>query len=89
MTDPRRVTAHFGAGDGQNMPARLAALEGGGGYMRVLLDGPGAAALATGQEGELEMHDGARFTVVVTEVLPPEGEAAAYRMKLLSKVSQR
>ncbi|WP_425145236.1 hypothetical protein [Deinococcus sp.] len=83
MADPRAVTAHVGASDHGPAAAyagRIVALEGGGGLMRLRLDG---AALTAGQECELEMHDGARFGVMVLEVLPDA--AHEYRMKLLGK----
>ena len=77
------VTAHLGAAV---CPGQIAALEGGGGFMRVRLDG--ADALDAGQEFELEMHDGARFLVVVIEALPGENappDGQEYRMKLLGQ----
>ncbi|GGR20706.1 hypothetical protein [Deinococcus ruber] len=85
------VTAHV---EPAALSGQISALEGGGGYMRVLLDG--TDALNAGQEFELEMHDGARFRVVVIEVLPRSGAAAGndaepgqeYRLKLLGRGSR-
>ncbi len=70
--------------DGASVPGRIAALEGGRGMMRVALDLEGTGVLAApGTELVLEMHDGARFRVAVTE---QAGEDAGdLRMKLLGK----
>lgn len=83
MTDPRRATAHFGPA---RFPGHILALEGGGGYLRVLLEGAGHPWPEAGQEGELEMHDGARFGMVITEHLgAPQGKNAEFRMKLVDR----
>lgn len=78
------VTAHLGEAA---YPGQIAALEGGGGFMRVALEG--GSALAAGDECELEMHDGARFRVTVIEALGGEDGATPgqqeYRMKLLGR----
>lgn len=83
MTDPRSLTAHFG---GAAYPGQIAALEGNRGQMRVRLEGadPGSWPVANA-EGELEMHDGARFRVSVLEVLGGEGGGQELRLKLLGK----
>ena len=84
MIDPRQVTAHFGPA---TFPGRILALEGGGGYLRVLLEeGQHHPWPEAGQEGELEMHDGARFGMVVTECHDTAQEAnAEFRMKLMDR----
>ena len=83
MTDPRRFTAHFGPA---TFPGRILALEGGGGYMQVRLEGAPHPWPKAGHEGELEMHDGARFGVMVTEHLGAEEEEnAEFRMKLVDR----
>ena len=84
MTDPRRATAHFGPA---TFPGRILALEGGGGYLRVLLEGEGQHPWPeAGHEGELEMHDGRRFGMVVVEALgDPQGTDAEFKMKLLDR----
>lgn len=83
MPDPRALTAHFG---GAAYPGQIAALEGHRGQMRVWLESSGAYGWpATGAEGELEMHDGARFRVGVLEVLGEEGSGQEFRLKLLGK----
>ena len=64
----------------QGVPGRIEALEGGRGVMRVSLDGD-AAELSEGSECVLEMHDGARFRVSVTERL----EGNELRLKLLGR----
>lgn len=75
------VVAHFG---GVTIPGRIAALEGGRGLMRVVLEGAAQDALpAEGMDGVLEMHDGARFRVGVTERLG--GEPPEFRLKLLGR----
>jgi len=84
MTDPRGVTAHFGP---TMLAGHILALEGGGGYLRVLLKRaephPWPEA---GHQGELEMHDGARFGMVVTECHDTAQEAnAEFRMKLVDR----
>ncbi|UBV44185.1 hypothetical protein LAJ19_15385 (plasmid) [Deinococcus taeanensis] len=79
MRDFNDVVAHLGA---QAVPGRLAALEGGRGVMRVTLRDP-LTALAPGTECVLEMHDGARFRVSVTEDLG--GHAREFRMQLLGR----
>ncbi|WP_407541994.1 hypothetical protein Q0M94_17090 (plasmid) [Deinococcus radiomollis] len=84
MTDPRRATAHFGQA---SFPGRILALEGGGGYLRVVLAGEGQHPYPeAGQEGELEMHDGARFAMVIVEALGDSQEKdAEFRMKLVDR----
>lgn len=83
MPDPRAFTAHFG---GAAYPGQIAALEGNRGQMRVRLEGTDPRSWPAVQaEGELEMHDGARFRVGVLEVLGSEGGGRAYRLKLLGK----
>lgn len=79
MREFNTVTAHFGSAA---VPGRIEALEGGRGMMRVSLDEvtPG---VGEGTECVLEMHDGARFRVTVTERLPGAGNEL--RMKLLGK----
>lgn len=77
MAEFNTVVAHFG---GEPLPGRLAALEGGRGMMRVSLGDP--STLQEGQEGVLEMHDGARFRVTVVERLPETNEV---RLKLLGR----
>ncbi|ULH14279.1 hypothetical protein MF271_01795 (plasmid) [Deinococcus sp. KNUC1210] len=79
------VTAHV---EPAALSGQISALEGGGGYMRVVLNG--ADALNAGQEFELEMHDGARFRVVVIESLPSGGAESVqeYRLKLLGRGSR-
>lgn len=75
------VVAHFG---GAAIPGRIAALEGGRGYLRVALDPwPGDHQPGEGDEWVLEMHDGARFRVGVSERLP--GNANEFRVKLLGR----
>lgn len=75
------VVAHFGA---HSVPGRIEALEGGRGMMRVSLEPEGEGALpAEGSEGVLEMHDGARFRVAVTERL--EDHPNGFRLKLLGR----
>lgn len=52
--------------------------------MRVALDpAPEGQMPGEGDEGVLEMHDGARFRVMVTERL--EGSANEFRVKLLGR----
>ncbi|MGY2894837.1 hypothetical protein [Deinococcus sp. UYEF24] len=84
MTDPRRATAHFGQA---SFPGRILVLEGGGGYLRVLLEGEGQQPWPeVGHQGELEMHDGARFGMVVVDALgDPQGKGAEFRMKLVDR----
>jgi hypothetical protein len=84
MTDPQRVTAHFGEDlGGVSWPGSITAMEGRGGVLRVALTPPPEGPQpGTGSECVLEMHDGARFRFVVTEQLP---ESAEYRMKLLGR----
>lgn len=77
--DFNSVVAHFGAA---TLAGRIEALEGGRGVMRVSLDGD-AAELTEGSECVLEMHDGARFRVTVTERL--NGHTNELRVKLLGK----
>ncbi|GBF06365.1 hypothetical protein DAERI_080156 [Deinococcus aerius] len=72
------VVAHFGDAA---IPGRIEALEGGRGFMRVSLTQPLPEA-GEGTEGVLEMHDGARFRVTVTERLPGGNEL---RMKLVGR----
>ncbi len=79
MTDPRRLTAYFGSG---SYPGEIAALEGNRGHMRVRFAALETGKVAAGDEGELEMHDGARFRVRVVEPLEAAGE---YRLKLLGR----
>lgn len=75
------MVAHVG---GAAIPGRIEALEGGRGYLRVSLDLPiPGPAPDEGQEWVLEMHDGARFRVGVSERL--EGRANAFRVKLLGR----
>ncbi|WP_019586204.1 hypothetical protein [Deinococcus apachensis] len=73
------VVAHFGAAA---VPGRIEALEGGRGFMRVSLTEPLPEA-GEGSEGVLEMHDGARFRVTVTERI--SGEGNELRMKLVGR----
>lgn len=73
------MVAHFGSGA---VPGRIEALEGGRGMMRVSLE-EAAPGVGEGSECVLEMHDGARFRVTVTERLPGVGNEL--RMKLLGK----
>ncbi len=82
LPDPNKVTAEFG---GAQHDGRILALEGGGGFMRVEVQG--APALAAGDTVVLEMHDGARFRVTVIEPLEggAQADAAGFRMKLLAK----
>lgn len=84
MTDPRGVTAHFGP---TMLAGHILALEGGGGYLRVLLEGVQQCPWPeVGHEGELAMHDGARFGMVVTECPDTvQEEKAEFRMKLLDR----
>jgi len=84
VTDPRRATAHFGSA---SVPAQILALEGGGGYLRVLLAGEGEHPWPeAGQQGELEMHDGVRFGMVIVEALgTPQEQQAEFRMKLVDR----
>ncbi|GGK27155.1 hypothetical protein GCM10008955_21190 [Deinococcus malanensis] len=64
------------------VPGRIEALEGGRGLMRVSLDQT-VPDLSEGSEAILEMHDGVRFRVAVTEAL---GEGTTeLRMKLLAR----
>lgn len=85
MTDPNSITAHFGPA---SFPGLIRALEGNGGFMRVFFDWAGAdfSPLA-GQEGTLEMHDGARFRVTVIEPLDLKagGHSGELRVKLLGR----
>ncbi|WP_415785896.1 hypothetical protein [Deinococcus saxicola] len=54
--------------------------------MRVRLEGPGPSGWPEiNAEGELEMHDGARFRVGVLEALDGEVNAREYRLKLLGR----
>ena len=71
--------AHFAAAA---VPGRIEALEGGRGMMRVSLEET-APEVGEGTECVLEMHDGARFRVTVTERL--EGGTNELRMKLLGR----
>ena len=64
------------------VPGRIEALEGGRGLMRVSLDGT-PPDIAEGTEAILEMHDGVRFRVTVTEALG--GETNELRLKLLAR----
>jgi hypothetical protein len=73
------VVAHFG---NEALTGRLQALEGGRGVMRIALERAGDDALQEGQEGVLEMHDGARFRVSVQERLAEAGE---WRVKLIGR----
>ncbi|GAA4010407.1 hypothetical protein GCM10022631_23740 [Deinococcus rubellus] len=84
MPDPRAFTAHFGSAA---YPGEIAALEGNRGQIRVRLENnPGAPGWpAANAQGELEMHDGARFRVGVLEVLDGEGGGQHFRLKLLGK----
>lgn len=84
MTDPNRVTAHFGE---VAVPAHIRALEGGGGYMRVWLDWQESGlSPAPGMEPLLEMHDGGRFTFTIVEALETEAAGQGeFRMKLLRR----
>ncbi len=79
MTDPNRFEAEFGE---LRPTGRIAALEGNRGQMRLQFD-PDGAPVEVGQEGVLQMHDGARFRVMVTEAL--SGEPAEYRVRLTGK----
>ncbi|WP_424952909.1 hypothetical protein [Deinococcus sp.] len=79
--DPRRLTAHFPE---HAWPGRIVALEGGRGQMRLYLEG-GPPWPLVGAEGDLEMHDGARFGVVVTETLAMREGGAEFRMKLIDR----
>ncbi|WP_420594151.1 hypothetical protein [Deinococcus sp.] len=78
-SDPNRVSAEFG---GQAHAGQLVALEGQGGLMRVQVD---AAQLEIGQSGVLQMHDGARFGVVVVEPLGEHAAGHEYRLKLTGR----
>ena len=50
------------------------------------LEAPGEAAWpAVQDEGELEMHDGARFRVGVLDALGAEDGGQEFRLKLLGK----
>ena len=81
MPEFNTLVAHFGE---QAVPGRIEALEGGRGFMRVALDWPDASpTLAEGSEGVLEMHDGVRFRVTVTEGL--DGGPNVFRMKLIGR----
>jgi len=79
------VVAHVGQAA---IPGRIEALEGGRGMLRVLLesgaDGPelSSSELGEGSEWVLEMHDGARFRVTVTERLEDPNQL---RLKLLGR----
>lgn len=74
------LVAHFGA---TTLAGQVEALEGGRGLMRISLDRPdGSPAINAGDEGVLELHDGARFRVVVTEQL---GSAGEWRVRLLRR----
>ncbi|MFC4638838.1 hypothetical protein [Deinococcus hohokamensis] len=79
MREFNQIVAHFA---GEAVPGQLAALEGGRGVLRVSLAQP-VSALEPGHEGVLEMHDGARFRVAVTEALDAQGHE--FRMKLLGR----
>ncbi|AHX26581.1 hypothetical protein DEDE109153_08760 [Deinococcus deserti] len=77
MREFNSVTAFFGD---LAVPGRIEALEGGRGLMRVSLNG--APDISEGAEAILEMHDGVRFRVAVTERLDDTNEV---RMKLLAR----
>ncbi|MFC4456210.1 hypothetical protein [Deinococcus sonorensis] len=79
--DPNRFSAEFG---GSPLSGRITALEGNGGYMRVQFNASGPAEIAVGEEGVLELHDGARFRVAVVEALPDQ-ESGSYRVKLVGR----
>ena len=83
MPDTSALTAHFG---GAAYPGQIAALEGNRGQLRVRLEAADEVRWpAVQDEGELEMHDGARFRVGVLEVLGGEGRGQELRLKLLGK----
>ncbi len=77
--DPNAVRAEFGQ---VTTSGQIAALEGNGGFMRVNL---GAAQLESGQQGVLQMHDGARFGVVVIEPTSQSETEREYRLKLTGR----
>ncbi|ADV66084.1 hypothetical protein [Deinococcus maricopensis] len=82
MTNPQAFTAHFGD---TAVPGEIQALEGRGGYMRVHLRA-GSVPTAEGTPCELEMHDGARFRMVITEDLGDAGPGARnVRLKLVGR----
>ena len=85
MTNPQQFTAHFGQ---TTVPGVIQALEGGRGFMRVHLNTNGTQVpLDEGTPCELEMHDGARFRMIITEHLGPAGEqdGQEVRMKLVGR----
>ena len=77
--DPNAVSAEFGQ---VTTSGQITALEGNGGYLRVSL---GAAQLEAGQTGVLQMHDGARFGVVVIEPTVQSEHEREYRLKLTGR----
>lgn len=79
MREFNQIVAYFEA---SAVPGQLEALEGGRGLLRVTLAEP-VPGLETGTECLLEMHDGARFRVSVTEALGPGNNE--FRMKLVGR----
>ncbi len=76
------LVAHFGA---TAVSGQVEGLEGGRGLMRVSLNVIGGhLAVEEGSECVLELHDGARFRVVMTERLSDAGE---WRVRLLKRDS--
>lgn len=84
MTDPNDVTMHFGS---QSVPARITALEGNRGYLRVRFDWSNLDFTpGEGTESVIEMHDGGRFAFVIVEpTSEPEGNSGEFRMKLVGR----
>ena len=85
MTNFNSVVAHF---DSEALHGRIEALEGGRGFMRVFLDWSQASFTPTpDMECVLEMHDGGRFRMAITERLAaaPDGQSGELRMKLLGR----
>lgn len=79
MREFNSVMAFFGD---VAVPGRIEALEGGRGLMRVSLDET-VPDVGEGAEAILEMHDGVRFRVAVTEAL---GQGSnQLRLKLLAR----
>jgi hypothetical protein len=80
--DPNRFLAEFGF---RQLIGRITALEGQGGLMRVTFEPPAEpdTPLETGQQGVLQLHDGARFRVVVLQQLADS--ATDYRVRLVAQ----